>query len=56
MIPGDWQTTLMVTLGCAVAVGFVYLLLPRRRNRRRQDVLPAPRSECKRPGVEAVTR
>lgn len=59
---GGWAHPLQI--GGILFVLFVVALLlwhglrlgswPRRRNRFRRGVLPAPRGECRRPGVEAV--
>lgn len=54
MIPGTWSQASMVLLAGVVTLGFVRLTWPRRRNRRRRDVLPAPSAACQRPGVESV--
>lgn len=54
MIPGTWSQASMVLLAGVVTLGFVRLAWPRRRNRRRRDVLGTPDRRCQRNSVESV--
>lgn len=54
MIPGTWsQACLVLLLGASIAGGAM-LAMPRRRNRRRRDVLGTPDRRCQRNSVESV--